>query len=221
MSGRKFRIIFAVFISTVIIGSVFFLTLASNPDLTVSSQTVSASNSGSSGLNLILRTSANNTTQGANICISLKVYNPGFLTLNANSSSTAWEKYKLEGFSAGPCGFKPFGILIAQGNYSSSELEFISPLQFYEPGPYMCPLIPNVNQYDFSPHSSNARMYYNSVKSLPGQDTTSFNFQLNISGYWTGNSVSNAAFHTFSPGVYTIFGSDGWNQISVLHFLVK
>ena len=221
MWDRKFEIIFTVFVTALIIGSVILISLNTMNDSSVSPQTVSKSTSGSSGLQLILRTSGSNITQGKNISISLEVFNPGFLTASLSSNGTIWKTCHEEGFSTGPCSFKPFGILIAYGNYSTSQIKVASPLQFYAPGVYLCPLIPAVNQYVFNPHSSNARMYYNSVESTTGQDTASFNYQLNISGYWTGNSESNAEFHTFSPGVYTIFGSDGWNQITVLHFLVK
>ena len=221
MWDRKFKIIFTVFVTALIIGSVFLISLNAMNSFSVSPQTVSKSTSGSSGLELMMKTSGSNITQGKNISISLEVLNPGFLAINVSSNGIIWNAYHEEGFSTGPCSFKPFGILIAYGNYSASQLKFASPLQFYAPGAYFCSVIPAVDQYVFSPHSSNARMYYNSVESIPGQDTASFNYQLNISGYWTGNSESNAAFHTYSPGVYTIFGADGWNQITVLHFLVK
>jgi hypothetical protein len=220
MSEPKFRILLTILVSAIIIGSVFLISLNSNTDLHLSPQTVSVSTSGSSGLQLVLKTSGSRVQYGKNITISLEVYNPGFSSVNASANSNIWRNYSKMGFSTGPCGNKPYGILIARGNYSLYNMGSVTALPFYSPGIYFCPVFSDVNYYNFSPHSSKATMSGPNDSVLNGE-ITSFDFQLNISGYWTGSNNSNAQFHNYSPGIYTVFGSDGWGQISILHFKVE
>jgi len=220
MSEPKFRILLTILVSAIIVGSVFLILLNSNSDIHVSSQTVSVSASGPSSLQLILKTSGSHVQYGKNITISLEVYNPGFSTVNVSANTNLWNNYSKMGFSTGPCGNKPYGILIVRGNYSLYNMSSVTALPFYSPGIYFCPVFSEVNYYNFSPHSSNATMSGPNNSVLNGE-ITSFDFQLNISGYWTGSNNSNAQFHNYSPGIYTVFGSDGWGQISILHFNVE
>ena len=214
---RSLKIIVGLFIAVVVMGSVIAISLTSNSDLTVSPQTISSSSAGSSGLQLTLATSSNNTTQGGNISISVSVTNPSFLPISINVPNN-WQNYVNEGFSVGPCSYLPYGIMVTEGNYSLNTMKDATGLMLYEPGIYFCSFIPAVSSFVFESHSSTVKMYYNGTEF---QGTTSFNTSMNISGYWTGSNGSNAVFHTFSPGIYTVFGADGWGQVSVLHFVVK
>ena len=217
---RSLKIIVAFFIAVVIVGSVIVISLTSNSNLTVSPQTISSSSAGSSGLELTLETSSNNTTQGNNISISLSVTNPTFVQISLNAPNE-WSNYVKDGFAIGPCSYLPYGIMIAEGNYSLNTMNDATSLMLYEPGVYFCPAIPAVSSFVFESHSSTVKLYYNGDSGSQLQGTSNFDTSMNISGYWTGSNSSNSVFHDFSPGIYTVFGADGWGQVSVLHFIVK
>ena len=94
---RSLKIIVGLFIAVVVVGSVIAISLTSNSDLTVSPQTVSSSSAGSSGLQLTLATSSNNTTQGGNMSISVSVTNQSFLPISINVPNN-WQNYVTKAF---------------------------------------------------------------------------------------------------------------------------
>ena len=172
----------------------------------------------STGLELIAQTNSNELASGNSISISIKVLNTkGYV----NALKTSRDFPQLPGnyrFSVNPCNYNPFGIAVAKGNYSTSNLEYALPLTIFEPAIINCPAIFAATQYQFLAHSTKAKMYNpNDNPSIIG--TTSFSASLNLSGYWSG-TVGNHTFHLFSSGIYTIIAADGWGQVTVLHFTV-
>ncbi len=212
----KILLLFAILTTVMLVGSVAYYYLQSGTSKIVYNNSSSTSvYSQSTGLQLMLNLGNLTITAGQSEEINFEVYN----ALDFMNSVNVERNYPAIPVSAGPCSDQPFGIAVIFGNYSANNLWSANPLQIFEPGTYFCPAEFPISQYQFFAHSSKAKVFSN-VTSLPPGMTETLDKNLNLSGYWNGNSNAHE-FFTFPAGIYTVVAADGWGQLVLLHFQVK
>ena len=203
-----------------------------NPSLNPSSSGVTTTDD-PAGLQLRLNVSGDVIAQGDNVSIEISEFN----TLPAwnDAPTTTFER-----MSTSPCPGLPLGVGILQGDYSSANISSAQPLDLFYPGVYGCPgYSPSGASYVFAPESDNITSVsqpQTATHTVTGNGTTSVQYivttpvntqqaaaSLEFSGYWTGSEAppsSNATFHTFDPGTYTVEGVDWWGHVMIAHFQV-
>lgn len=171
------------------------------------------------GLILYAEESNGQLTSGNNITLSVQVNNTR-MSLNILAPSHNYPELAGNFIPQSyACAYLPYGLGIARGNFTVSDLNQAVEFNLIRPGVYSCPMIPAVDQFQFLPHSYIAKMY-NSQDSPPYVGETNFHFSENYSGYWTGG-INGPTFHSFEPGIYTVIAADGWGQVTLLHFQVS
>ena len=178
----------------------------------------SASSKSVSGLELTLSLDSKTYQSGQQVGIDIDEKN----TLSKTNTITTSVKWPVSGLGVGPCGVLnyPFGIAIFQGNYTAANVSSASPLQIYEPGTYMCPMIlTDISSYVFQPLSDNAAVFQMSESTDVFTIAMNTEFEPAPTGYWASNDVG-AAFTNFGPGVYTVVAGDEWGALVVVHFTV-
>jgi hypothetical protein len=219
----------AALVTTVIAVSIvaYVLVLNPSPDHTTTSDPA--------GLQLRLSISGDVIAQGDNVSIEISEFNT--LPVWNDAPTTTFQT-----LSASPCrGFLPLGVGIFQGDYSSGNISSAQPLDMFYPGTYNCPgLIPGGASYVFAPDSDNTTgvspQPTTVTNTVTSNDKTSVEYtvttlgsarqvaaSLSFSGYWTGSEVplpSNATFHAFDPGAYTVEGVDWWGHVMFAYFQV-
>jgi hypothetical protein len=213
------------------VASIVAYLVVTNPSLNPSSRVTTTDDP--AGLQLRLNLTENVITQGANVSIEISEFN----TLRAwnDAPTTTFER-----LGTGPCPGLPLGVGIFQGDYSSANISSAQPLDLFYPGAYACPgYSPQGVSYVFAPESDNTTNISQpatATHTVTGNGTTSVQYivttpvikqqavaSLEFSGYWTGSEVppeSNAAFHAFDPGTYTVEGVDWWGHVMFAHFQV-
>ena len=180
----------------------------------------SVSSQPANGLSLSLSLDAKTYHPGQEISIVLDEKN----TLSVPNNVPVSDNWSYNNLGLSPCdlgpGFGyPFGIVIFQGNYSSSNFSTATPLSLYDYSmPVPCPGPIPSTAYDFEPLSDIATAVSSSA-SFPNS-TYAINTELNETGYWTGVSPY-VSKHGFALGVYTVVGGDEWGALVVLHFTVS
>jgi hypothetical protein len=162
------------------------------------------------GLRLTLNIGRSTLPQDEGVSMSISLDN----TLNTQNNVTRGKPISL---NLGPCPVLPLGVGIFQGNYDIGNVSQGEPLGLVSPGSYSCPATGVAVRYSFAPLSDKATPV--------GQQTTEeVASSIEYWGYWTGQPPfyppTNAAFQSFSPGIYTMVGEDDWGQVTVLHFRV-
>ena len=180
----------------------------------------SVSSQPANGLSLSLSLDAKTYYPGQEISIVLDEKNTLPVPNNVPvSNSWSYNNLELSPCDLGPGFGYPFGIVIFQGDYTSSNLSTAMPLSLYDYSiPVPCPGPMPSTAYDFEPLSDIATAVSSSA-SIPNS-TYAINTELNETGYWTGVSPD-VSKHGFAPGVYTIVGGDEWGALVVLHFTVS
>ena len=187
---------------------------------TTSTNSNSASSNSISGLSLSLSLDGTTYHPGQEISIVLDEKN----TLSVPNNVPVSDNWSYSNLGLSPCdlgpGFGyPFGIVIFQGDYTSSNFSTATPLSLYDYSmPVPCPGPMPSTAYDFEPLSDNATAVSSSA-SVPNS-TYAINTELNETGYWTGVSPD-VSKHGFAHGVYTVVGGDEWGALVVLHFTVS
>ena len=181
-----------------------------------------------------LNSTSARSTNGLDLSLSLDsaTYHPGeevAITideknaLSTHNSVITADKWPVNGLGVGPCGVLnyPFGVAIFQGSYTSADISSAVPLQIYQPGEYLCPMIlAGISSYIFQPLSDSAAVFQMS------ESTAVFTLEMNTefepapTGYWASNNF-NAAFTDFEPGVYTVAAGDEWGTLVIVHFTVS
>jgi hypothetical protein len=177
----------------------------------------SASSESADGLSLSLSLDSTSYQPGQAVIITIDETN----TLPKTNNVPASDKWPLSALGVGPRGpiNYPFGVTIFQGNYSSSDVLFATPLKLYNPqAVYGCPMIlSGISTYVFQPSSSTAAIFQNS--SASPVLTESMNSEVESMGYWVASP--NETLTEFDPGVYTVVGGDEWGSLVVVHFTVS
>jgi hypothetical protein len=168
-----------------------------------------------SSLGLALTLSISNGTIPQDDGISLHIALNNTLATQNNLPPANGSAFWQPSWNLQPCSTFPIGVEIFQGNYALGNLSKGEPLSFVVPAGYNCADHPP-SAISFAP--------------LSGNITSPADWFLNQSawsteywGYWTGSVVppsSDAAFHSFEPGIYTLIGEDWWGQVAALHFQV-
>ena len=224
----------AVLVALIIAVSIVAYLAVTNPSLNHFSRSVTTTDD-PAGLQLRLNVTGDVIIQGANVSIEISEFN----TLPAwNDAPTT----TFQTLSASPCrGFLPLGVGIFQGDYSSGNISSAQHLDIFYTGIYNCPgLMPSAASYVFAPDSDNTTgvspqpttvtitVTSNGETSVEYTVTTLVSTRqvaasLEFSGYWTGSDVppsSNATFHAFDPGTYTVEGVDWWGHVKFAFFQV-
>jgi len=221
----------AVLVALVIVASIVAYVAVLNPSLNPFSSAVTKNDP--DGLQLRLNISGDVIPQGDNISIEISEFN----TLPAwnDPPTTTYQT-----LSTSPCrGLLPLGVGIFQGDYSSGNISSAQPLGLFYPGIYNCPgFSAGGASYVFAPQSDNMSVSPAQPTTLTHTVTsdgkTSVQYivttpvntrpaaaSLQFSGYWTGSDISsNATFHTFDLGSYTVEGVDWWGHVVFAHFQV-
>ncbi len=219
----------------VIVVSIVAYVAVLNPSLNPFSSAV-ATTDDSAGLQLRLNISGDVIPQGDNVSIEISEFNtaPAW-----NDAPTTTHQRLTTSFCPG----LPLGVGIFQGDYSSANISSAQPLDLFYPGVSGCPGYPSGGaSYVFAPDSDNITnisppqpttvtytVTSNGTTSVESSvttlvvSTTQVAASLGFSGYWTGSEVppaSNATFHTFDPGTYTVEGVDWWGHVKLAHFQV-
>jgi hypothetical protein len=172
------------------------------------------------GLSLTLAIDSTSYQPGQQISITIAEKN----TLATKDSIEAANAWFVQGLNMGPCVTKyPFGISILQGNYDTTNVASITPLNLYDPNVVIwCPVGLSVTAYDFQP-SSDTAVIYSYFLSSTGNSWPPWSMQMigkvSSTGYWAGNRPA-ATFINFTPGIYTVVGGDEWGALVILHFTV-
>jgi hypothetical protein len=175
-------------------------------------------------LKLIPSENAQSIISGQNITISIEVYNSGSTSIF--NASNLWPiidggKHRL---TVSPCSSDyPYGLAIISGYVNNSSIASSIPLNIWEPGIYMCPVV-LVSGYEILGFSDQGYMLTagNSPTPITLSSTVSF------SGYWVAsNPINNSNplnnsynFIYFPVGQYTVFIADEWGETALLHFTV-
>ncbi len=196
--------------------------------MTVNPSTVTATtpfNNGNSttsksinGLELTLSLDSKTYQSGQQVGIDIDEKN----TLSKTNTVTSSAKWPINGLGVGPCGplNYPFGIAIFKGSYTAANVSSATPLQIYQPGIYMCPMIlTDISSYVFEPLSDNAAVFQMSESTAVFTIAMDTEFEPAPMGYWVSNNVG-AAFTNFEPGVYTVVAGDEWGALVLVHFTV-
>lgn len=126
-------------------------------------------------------------------------------------------------FGLGPCSQLPLGVALFRGYYTEANLSSAVPLNLYQPGTYNCEAIFHVTKWSFAPTSDNVTLVSQqptgsgNATTLEDMWTQAAAVSIPLSGYWTGENGS-AAFHHFSPGVYTAVAEDEWGDSQTTSF---
>ena len=191
----------------------------SNTKVTDFSGITSASSKSANGLALTLSLDAATYRPGQTVSIVVDEKN----TLSKTNNVPVSDKWWLKVLRMGPCSdskIPPFGIAVAQGYYTASNISKINPLVIDNPNEFIsCPynIFSNLTGYEFLPMSD-------TVKFTDPADPTHSSLQqmyaqAQPNGYWTG-AYPDAVQHNFDPGVYTIVAGDEWGALVILHFTV-
>jgi len=179
----------------------------------------SASSKSVSGLELTLSLDSKTYQSGQQVGIDIDERN----TLSKTNTIPSSAKWQISGLGVDPCGpvNYPFGIAIFQGNYTATNISSATPLQIYEPGTYMCPMIlTDISSYVFQPISDNAAVFQMSESTAVFTIAMNTEFEPAPTGYWANNNVG-AAFTNFEPGVYTVVAGDEWGALVLVHFTIS
>ena len=192
-----------------------------NTKMTDFSGITSASSKSANGLSLTLSLDAATYRSGQTVNIVVDEKN----TLSKTNDVPVSAKWPLKGLTMGPCSdekskIPPFGIAVAQGYYTASNISKINPLVIDNPNEFIsCPYntFSNLTGYEFLPMSD-------TIKFTDLSDPTHISLQQMYSqaqpnGYWIG-TYPDAVKHNFYPGVYTIVAGDEWGALVFLHFTV-
>ena len=177
-------------------------------------------------LTLIASEDSQSIISGQNITLRLGIYNNGPTSIF--NVSDLWptiggEKIRL---TISPCSLDiPYGFAVVPGNVSSSSIVTAKPLNMWQPGVYMCPLIYMVSSYKILGLSSNGYILsqgnsFNSSSNLLIPITLSN--AVTFSGYWAPSNSINGSYHFvyFPAGQYTVIVADEWGAVAFLHFTV-
>ncbi|MFG1445777.1 MAG: hypothetical protein AAE975_01205 [Thermoplasmatales archaeon] len=174
---------------------------------------------GEKQLVLIVSEDSNSIISGQNITFRLGIFNNGPTSIF--NVSDLWptlggEKVRL-GIS--PCAVDiPYGFAVVPGNVSSSSIFTAKPLNMWQPGVYMCPVIYPVSSYKIMGLSSNGYIISSSNSPIP----ITLSNTATVSGYWVASNPFNSSYHFvyFPAGQYTVIVADEWGAIAFLHFTV-
>ena len=157
---------------------------------TTSTNSNSASVNSISGLSLSLSLDSITYNPGQDVYITVEEHN----TLNTDTIVPASNNWALDYLEMGGCrtngGF--VGIALFQGYYTADNKSLGGPLLFwnYNITTPCQTIITPPDGFDFTPLDQKYA-------------------ELDLKGYWTGNSPS-AAFTNFEPGIYTVVAGDEW-----------
>ncbi|MDE1764542.1 MAG: hypothetical protein KGH88_09940, partial [Thaumarchaeota archaeon] len=138
------------------------------------------------------------------IDITLDNTSPNMLV---KDSKNTWP---VKGLNMGPCELDPVGIAIYEGNYSLENVAVARPLQLYQNGTYMCPMLVTVDGYVFEPSSDKA------ITETPnGNSTGEMKYHATFDGFYSARG-----FEQPPAGTYTVVGGDEWGHVAIQHFTV-
>ena len=169
--------------------------------------------------------------QSGGILIMISLYNT-LPTQNNLSASQAWP---VPGLLAGPCsGYKPIGIAVMKGFYSSGNVSEGQPLHLFQQ--VFCPEYFPAAYYIFGPTSDYVRMASKPNAPSTGSSNASSQISnplgdmlsvvpLNGSCCRQLPGPQNCSCYVydsipFSTGTYTVVGGDEWGDLAILHFFV-
>jgi len=168
--------------------------------ITTSTTINSASVNSISDLSLSLSLDSITYKAGQDVYITVEEHN----TLNTDTIVPASNNWALDYLAMGGCGTNGdfVGIALFQGYYTADNKSLGGPLLFWNYNiTTPCPTtITPPDGFDFTPLDQKYA-------------------ELDLKGYWTGNSPS-AAFTNFEPGIYTVVAGDEWGALVFVHFTV-
>ncbi len=206
-------------------------TTVSQPSVSTNASSTTAD---ATGLRLSLAINNDVIAEGGSISINITDFN----ILPVSNSPQPISILRL-GTSACPTSL-PLGVGIFQGDFDAGNVSSAQPMDLYQPGVYSCPGIPSGGySYTFEPESDNVNLSVGTstaTHTVTDNGTTSVQYivtnptyvkdasaTLQYSGYWTGEATftfSNATFHSFGAGEYTIEAVDLWGHEVFAHFQV-
>jgi hypothetical protein len=157
---------------------------------------------------------------GQNLSIVIDEQN----TLSRTNHVPGASRWPLKGLTLSICGteYYPFGVLIARGYYTTSNIVKSAPLCFYNAdminhGCHVMPIGASSRYYDVAPSSDIISDTYSSTLGY-----LSLKCDLTVGGYWAKDSENDEypAFHAFELGIYTVAAGDEWGALIILHFTV-
>jgi hypothetical protein len=194
-------------------------------------ESTSASQLSPSGLKLTLNINATIIHSSQAIDAVATVYNTLAQNTTVYPNST---QYGYVPDWGGPChSFKEsaLGIAIFRGHYTVTNFSSTAnPLMLLSPQAPGCPALPPLKSLEFLPHDDTANALFIGLDTGPqhilfnmtaglysacGTSNNGCTSTPGVKGYWT-----NAAFHYFEPGSYTIVAADSWGQTVYLYFEV-
>jgi hypothetical protein len=184
----------------------------------VSSQVMALSASDyNSSLGLRLTLSISNSTIPQDDGLSLHISLNNTLATQNNLPPNGQGNFLPASWNLQACSNWPIGVQMFQGNYAPSNLSQASPLNILNPNGVGqgCPSLPR-SEISFAPMSGN-------ITSPVGWSVNQSSDRIEYWGFWTGNEFppsDNAAFHSFTPGTWTIEGEDWWGQVALVHLQV-
>lgn len=123
-----------------------------------------------------------------------------------------------------PCGaIGPLGFAVFQGYYNLSNFSSANALTLYNSNvSYTCTTISSpIVYFIFNASSNFASPYSSNGPQYPSIGGVPMSVDYMTSGYWTGSVYqSDAEYHYFSPGTYTVIAADEWGGLVILHFVV-
>jgi hypothetical protein len=141
------------------------------------------------------------------IQLNVEVFNTRSSTNNV-STTDLWPLLSL---SSGPCDGWAAGIALYYGHYNRFNVASATPLDWYEPGAYLCPLEFHIYAYIFHPFSDLANTYpgygYSVVMMRP--------FFINQT--WSGTMFKSTP-QPLHSGQYTLVAGDCWGQELIVNF---
>lgn len=174
------------------------------------------------GLSLMLLVQPGHLYSGLDLDVGMSVYN----TLPAsNNLSTS---HAVAPLPVG-CNSFPGYLAISSGHYTAENVSRAVPLDMGFPGIYNCGAAYHIDRLVFAPASdlASALVKYSPpntcvpVRLFCNSENLTMSSTLESNGYWTGSEMSgDAAFHVFSPGIYTVYAEDPWGQVAFSYFEV-
>jgi hypothetical protein len=167
------------------------------------------------------------------VLIVVSLYN----TLPTENNLSSAQSWPISNLLAGPCStYKPLGIAVMKGFYTSANISAGQPLHLFEQS--SCPAYFPAAYYIFGPASDYVRMISKPDASLLKASNSSFTTQTSnplgdmMSVIPLGGSCCRqipgpqncTCFVTttvpFAVGTYTVVGGDEWGDLAILHFFV-
>ena len=200
----------------VAVTAISLFTIVSVPLISMSAHNIAGFNGPSSitskvnGLRLSARWTISAPGNGnADLQVVVELYNSRSYQTNL-STTDAWP---IRTLSSGPCSNWPAGIALYYGNLSRASVPSARPLQWSQPGIYMCPIVYYVGAYIFNPMSNVAIAYpvYRPAAAMVMAFT--------INQTWTSGAAWPSP-QPLQPGPYTLVVGDEWGQQLMFNFSI-